>query len=427
MSNVVQQLESGSLDRGPGSGPSTSIQSSTAVTLTDGPATAQELEPPPAEVVPAVAPPSLEEVQQAVQEASEQVESRGAEEVLKELLERVVEAVRGQVEVGGEGKADEEAVREASEEDDTEEEEGGMEAATEAEMLEQAVEEVEEVEEVEARDIGGEGGYNGVGEEQEVAVVDALEVIDEAGEEIVEDDEETVAGPEEETTAGGEADVVEVIEESLGPKVNQIIVEDTVVVLEETEGYLDVGEARPEEGEEQAVLSEEKGASESETQEVEETPAAVEVATGGEPQTVVESDPSLTVSDVEQIGDMWGNEETQVDELESDDIVLHYHELELETTHKVVGEPVEELYMAKDDEGPEEEEEQVVLGGGAAEDIVAEGKDVGEASVTMGESVVLENEGGDQPAGEEEQIALETSHSSEKEDQGEICVVAQRD
>jgi len=367
-----------------------------------------------------VAPPSLKEVQQAVQEASEQVESRGAEELLKELLERVVEAVRGQVEVGGEGKADEEAVREASEEDDTEEEKGGMEAATEAEMLEQAVEEVE------AKDIGGLGGYEGVGEEQEVAVVDAFKVIAEAGEEIVEDDGETVAGHEEETTAGVEADIVEVIDESLGTKVNQRIVEDTVVVLEETEGYLDVGEARPEDGMEQAVLSEEKGASEAEMQEVEETPAAVEVATGGEPKTVVEPDPSLTVSDMEQIGDEWGNGETQVDELEGDAIVRHYHELELETKHKVVGEPVEELYMAKDDEGPEEEEEQVVLEGGAAENVMAEGMDVGEASITKGESAVLENEGGDQPAGEEEQIAPETSHSSEKEDQGEICVVAQR-
>lgn len=45
-----------------------------------------------------VAPPSLEDVQRAVQEASEQAEGHGAEEVLKELLERVVEAALGQAE-----------------------------------------------------------------------------------------------------------------------------------------------------------------------------------------------------------------------------------------------------------------------------------------------------------------------------------------
>lgn len=54
-----------------------------------------------------VAPPSLEEVQQAVQEASDQAKGRRAEEVLKELLERVVEAALGQAEGGGEGYADE--------------------------------------------------------------------------------------------------------------------------------------------------------------------------------------------------------------------------------------------------------------------------------------------------------------------------------
>ncbi|CAL8289691.1 unnamed protein product [Arctogadus glacialis] len=48
---------------------------------------------------PAVAAPSMKEVEQAVQEASEQVEGGGAEEVLKGLLERVVEAALG--EAGG--------------------------------------------------------------------------------------------------------------------------------------------------------------------------------------------------------------------------------------------------------------------------------------------------------------------------------------
>ncbi|XP_061730849.1 uncharacterized protein si:dkeyp-118a3.2 isoform X3 [Nerophis ophidion] len=58
----------------------------------------QEAERPAAEVVAMVAQPNLEDVHQAVQEASDKVEGGGAAEVLKELLERVVEAALGQVE-----------------------------------------------------------------------------------------------------------------------------------------------------------------------------------------------------------------------------------------------------------------------------------------------------------------------------------------
>ncbi|KAM6941602.1 uncharacterized protein PEZ65_003583 [Lycodopsis pacificus] len=394
--------------------PSTSIQSSTAVTLQDGPAIPQEPELPPAEVVPAVAPPSLKEVQQAVQEASEQVESRGAEEVLKELLERVVEAAWGQVEVGGEAKADEEAVREAAEEDAFEADKGEVETDTKAEVLEQAVEEAE------GEDMDAEGGYNGAEEEQEVAVVDALEVVAEEGE----GEGEAKTGSVEETTAGVEAERVEVIDESLGTEVSQGIVEDTVAALEETGGYLEVGEAGAEDGEEQAVLSEEKVAAETETQEVEETPAVMEVAVDGEPETVVESDPSLAVAGMEQIEDVWLNEGTQVDKMEGNAIVPHIDNLEIETT-PTVGEPVEEINIVNNAEGPEVEDEQghLVVGGGAAEDFGAEGTEVGEESVIKGESVALANEGGDQQAGAEEQIALETSHGSEKEDQ-EVPVIS---
>ncbi|KAK9540121.1 hypothetical protein VZT92_002590 [Zoarces viviparus] len=407
--------------------PSTSIQSSTAVTVQDGPAIPQEPELPPAEVVPAVVPPSLKEVQQAVQEASEQVESRGAEEVLKELLERVVEAAWGQVEVGGEAKADEEAVREAAEEDALEADKGWVETDTKAEVLEQAVEEAE------GKDMDAEGGYNGAGEEQEVAVVDALEVVAEEGEGVVEGEGEAKTGSVEETTAGVEEERVEVIDESLGNEVSQGIVEDTmqrivedaVAALEETEGYLEVGEAGAEDGEEQAVLSEEKVAAETETQEVEETPAVMEVAGDGEPETVVESDPSLAVAGVEQIEDLWLNEGTQVDKMEGDAIVPHIDNLEIETTQTVVGEPVEEINIVNNAEGPEVEDEQghLLVGGGAAEDFGAEGTEVGEESVIKGESVALANEAGDQQAGEEEQIALETSHGSEKEDQ-EVPVIS---
>ncbi|XP_046901279.1 protein FAM9A-like [Hypomesus transpacificus] len=66
----------------------------------------------PGEVVPEVAPPSLREVEDAVQEASKLGEERGAEEVLKELLERVVEAALGETGKGGGG----EEVGEAAEE-----------------------------------------------------------------------------------------------------------------------------------------------------------------------------------------------------------------------------------------------------------------------------------------------------------------------
>lgn len=67
----------------------------------------QRTELPSSELLTVVAPPSLEEVQQAVQEASEQAVGRGAEEVLKELLERVVEAALGQADGGDEENAGE--------------------------------------------------------------------------------------------------------------------------------------------------------------------------------------------------------------------------------------------------------------------------------------------------------------------------------
>ncbi|XP_031141940.1 A-kinase anchor protein 12 isoform X3 [Sander lucioperca] len=413
---------------------------SEAVTLQDGQALPQEPELPPAEVVPVVVPPSLKEVQQAVQEASEQVEGRGAEEVLKELLERVVEAAMGQVEGGGEAKADEAAVQEAFEEDALGAYKGETESDTEAEVSEQTVEE-----EVEGEDMGAEGGDTGVGEEQEIAKVDVFEDVVEEGKGATDGEEETVAGFVQETTAGvetggREAEGVEVIGESLDTKVSQEVVEEGVAALEETGGYLAVEETGVEDSEEQVVLWEEKGAAESETQEVEEAPAVVDVAVGGEPEQeiVVESDPSLAVADVEQLGDAWGKEETQVDDMKGEVIVPHFDNYEKETTQTVAGEPVEaedeeKVNIVKDAEGLEVEDEQghLVVEGGDAEEVEAEGTEVGEAeggeinggSVIKKESVALVNEGGDQQAGEEEQIALETSRGSEKEDQ-EVLVIS---
>lgn len=410
---------------------STSIQSSTAVTLQDDQASPQEPELPPPEVVPVVAPPSLKEVQQAVQEASEQVEGRGAEEVLKELLERVVEAALGHVEGGGEGKADEEAaVQGAVEEDVLVAENGETESDTEAEVVEPTVEEGE----VGGEDLGAKGGDAGVGEEQEVAEVDAFEHVAEEGKGVGEGEAEAAAGSVQETTAvvetgGGEAEGGEVIDEPLDIEVSQEVVEETLAAPEETGGYLVVEEAGVEDNGERVVLSEEKGAAEPETQEVEETPAVVEVAAGGEPEqeTVAEPDPSLAVAEVEQIGDVWGKEQALEEEAQVDD------NYEMETTQSVVGEPVvveeeeeEEVNLVKDAEGPQVEDKQghVAAEGGAAEEVEAEGAEVGGAeegeSVIREESVVLVNEGlGDRQAGEEEQIASETSHGGEKEDQGE--------
>ncbi|XP_062420317.1 sodium/potassium/calcium exchanger 1-like [Pungitius pungitius] len=376
-------------------GHSTSIQSSTAVPLQDGPATPQEPEPA-AEVVSAVAPPSLKEVQQAVQEASEQVETRGAEEVLKVLLERVVEAAWGQVEATGEVKVDEQAVREEEALEPEKEE-----VETNAEVLEKVVE---------GEDVAAEGEYNNAGEEQEVAVVDALEYVSEEGEGVEEREGETAAGSVVETGVGVEAEGVEVINKSLGINSPHRTAEDTVAALEETGGHT-LAEAGARVG-----YEEEKGAAETERREVEETPAVVEVAEGGEAEGRPGSNTSLASADVQQIGDVRGNEDNRVDEMA---VVPHSDDLEIESTQTVVGEHVEEINIVEEAKEPEVEDQQghLVVGGVAAQD---EGAEAGEESPIKGESVELANEGGDLQAGEEEQRALETSHGGDKEDQGPL-------
>ncbi|KAK5866041.1 hypothetical protein PBY51_020261 [Eleginops maclovinus] len=409
----------------------TSIQSSTVVTLQDDQALLQEPELPPADVVPVVAPPSLKEVQQAVQEASEQVESHGAEEVLKDLLERVVEAALGQVEGGGEAKAETTAVQEVVVEDSLDAENGKTEPEIKAEVLEQAVEKG-----MEGEDTGAE--EDTIGETQELAGVDAVEDVAEEGTAIVEGKGETAAGGE---TESREVEGMKVLNESLDTGVSQEIVEDTEAALEETGEYLAVEEAGVEDGEEQVVLAGGKGAAETETEEVEETPAIEEVAGGGEPEQemVVESDPSL-VADLDQVDDVLGKVETQLDVLEGEGIVIPSDDYEIESTQTVVGEPVEEdedqNNIVNETQGPEVEDEQVHLWveEGAAEELEAEGREAGGAeggeingeSLITEESVALENEGVDQKAGEEEQIALETSHGSEKEEQ-EVLVISAPD
>ncbi|XP_060917402.1 retinitis pigmentosa 1-like 1 protein isoform X2 [Labrus mixtus] len=399
---------------------STSIQSSTAVTLQEGQTLPQEQELPPAEVVPVVAPPSLKEVQQAVQEASEQVEGRGAEEVLKELLERVVEAALGQVEGGGEAKAGEAPEQEAVEEEKPEAAKGDAETDTGAEVLEQGV-----VEEVEGEDVGGKGGETGVEEVQEVAEVDSFKDEAEVAKGVIEGEVETVAESVGEVAAGvqagdSEGQGVEVINETPDTKVSQDVVEEALAASVETGGNF-VGDA--------GLV--ENGAAETETQEVEELPAAVEVAVEGEPEqeTLVESDLGLA----EQTGEVETQEgETQADDIEGEGNVPSSDSSEMETTQTVVGEPVEEeegVNVVKDTVEPEVEDGQGhVAVEGAAEEMEPEGagavQSEGGEQVVIKEDSVLINEGvGDQLTGEEE-IALETSDGSQTEDREALVISA---
>ncbi|XP_065815203.1 high mobility group nucleosome-binding domain-containing protein 5 isoform X2 [Labrus bergylta] len=395
---------------------STSIQSSTAVTLQEGQTLPQEQELPPAEVVPVVAPPSLKEVQQAVQEASEQVEGRGAEEVLKELLERVVEAALGQVEGGGEAKVGEAPEQEAVEEEKPEAAKGDAETDTGvAEVLEQGV-----VEEVEGEDVGGKGGETGVEEVQEVAEVDLFKDEAEVAKGVIEGEVETVAESVGEVAAGvqagdSEGQGVEVINETPDTKVSQDVVEEALAASVETGGNF-VGDA--------GLV--ENGAAETETQEVEELPAVVEVAVDGEPEqeTLVESDLGLA----EQTGEVGGKEEalegdTQADDIEGEGNVPSSNSYEMETTQTAVGEPVEEeegVNVVTDTVEPEVEDGQGhVAVEGAAEEMEPEGagavESEGGEQVVIKEDSVLINEGvGDQLTGERE-IALETSDGSQTE------------
>lgn len=343
-----------------------------------------------------VAPPSLQEVQQAVQEASEQVEGRGAEEVLKELLERVVEAALGQVEGGGEGKADETGERETL---------GAEKGETESDT--EAVEE-----KAKATEMGGKGIDTDVEEEQEDR--DGNAYIAKAEEGYVEAKVETAAQPVEETTAneqtgGREEGEVEVIHESLDTKVIQKVVEETEVALEETGGNAAVEDTGVDDNQRKVEMSEETEVDEPNIQEGEETPADVEVAVGleSEQETGLESDTSPVVK-----------------EREPGLIASSSDKYELETTQIVVGDPEEQDKEAEEIEA-EEKQVHLVMEGGAAEEVEAEvtamveteGAERHRESDIKDESVALVNEGlGDlQAEEEEEQIALETSH-------GEKCL-----
>lgn len=305
-----------------------------------------------------VAPPSLQEVQQAVQEASEQVEGRGAEEVLKGLLERVVEAALGQVEEAGEPKED------------------GTAVIFEGARTGEADSETRELEE-EAVDVG-----EGAVEEQEA--VDALE-----------DESVAVEGKGETTLAVGHGRETEI---------NQEVVEN----LENVENDKKQGQTI-----------------EMQSQEDKKSPAAAEMAVGGEPvkETVLGSDLSPGVADMDQVRDEWEKLEPVA---EGTDEVTLLPSNTYDTAQTVEGESLErvrdintltdnELLQAADVEGNlvvhDVDSEQV-------EGVAAEEAADGETGIEGGSIATKVADGSE--AREEERIILETANSSKNEDQGEI-------
>ncbi|XP_025763798.1 uncharacterized protein si:dkeyp-118a3.2 isoform X2 [Oreochromis niloticus] len=387
----------------------TSIQSSSEGTHY-GRTSPQEPELTSAGVAPAVlSPPSLKEVQQAVQEASEQVEGRRAEEVLKQLLEKVVEVALGRADGGSDAKVDPGTVQKAAEE----------EADFEAEVLEQKVED---------ENMGISEEDAGVEEKQDEAGVDASEDVSDRG--VVNEKHETVAGSVEKTTAGvetgvREADTVRVIDETLGTEFSDEVVEGVGATLDETGEDSAVMEKIQEDNKDQAVLSEEKGATLTEIQETKETLDVEEVAVHREPEL------NLGEADVEQIGD---EEETQLDKTAGETIALLSDSYQIEATQTAVREPVleeEDVNIAKEPDGPEEKQEQGhLVEEGASVEVELGGTTVGEAkvddrdgeSVIKGESEVLVNKRDGQKEAEEEQLASETSIDTTKKDQDVVGI-----
>lgn len=378
-----------------------SIQSSTLDILQEDQALHKEAELPTADAIPVMIPLSLEEVQQAVQEASEQVDGRGAEEVLKELLERVVEAARGQVEGEGEMKADEAREQQML----------GAEIGNNKSVTETTEEEAKGV------DKGDMEKDTDVEQEQEAQGVDTYDNVAKAEQRVVNREVEAAAGSEEKSTLdvqiGGSEDEIQVVDESVEIEGIHEVVEETVSASEEAGEYIELVETGVYDKGKQVELLEEKVVVEAKTQEEEKTPADVEGVLDSESDldTGVESDANQVV------------EETK------GEVIVPSDNSEMGNTQIVVGEPIEqeqELNIVKDPEGPEIVDEQVVLGGAAEaveEDTATLEADRGGRrgeSVIRDESVTLENEMlGDQQTGKEEQIASEMSQGSEKDDEGE--------
>lgn len=374
--------------------------------------------------MPVVSLPSLKEVQQAVKTASEQVDSRGAGEVLKELLERVVEAALGHTEGGGEAK-DEAAAKETVKNDGPKVETG----QPEAEKLEQPVldKNTSFMEE--------DAGFEEEGEPEADAIEDGV-----LGEKrVVKGQSGTAAASIEKSTESAETEVreaegLEDVDKSLGTALSQEVTEKA---SEETKVEL---ERREEDSKEQVVLSVLKNATETELREKEETPVAVEAVEDVQldQETVNDSKPDLGVANDEQIGTNGGkevilNEETPTSETDGEIIVLPSKDSKIKIK-AVVGGPAEVEEGVKRGEvieGHGEADENGDLVAGGTED-KAETKGTHFRQATVEEinniSGIKEesslNMGGDNKAGEEEQTTVNNLHHVN--DQGEMyCQLVQ--
>lgn len=232
-----------------------------------------------------MSPPSLKEVQQAVQEASEQVNSRGAGEVLKELLERVVEAALGHAEGGGEAK-DEAAEKEEVIHDAL----GVRTGHLKAETLEQPLLDKN-------TNLEGDAGFEEEAEAEANAFKDVA--VEERG--VVKGEGETAIGFIEKITEGvetrvRETDTVEITHESPG---TQLILKVLEKASEETIADLE----RNEENSKEQGMPVLRNATEIKICDKEETPAALDVVADVQPEqeTVDESKLGLGVADMEQI------------------------------------------------------------------------------------------------------------------------------
>lgn len=396
------------------SGISAPIQFPTEAAYQDGQTFPQEPELPIAEIVPLVSAPSLKDVQQTMQEVSEQVEGRGAE-VLKELLERVVEAALGQVEAAIQAK--DIAVEKEGVEEDAQ---GESEAEEESETLKPFQE---------GTNMTLEIGDNGFEKSEVEARVDTFINVAGGGKEVVKEEGGNVAGSVEETT-----DRAAVSLEVTGESLLETILTQEDVDGEETEGDLEAGKK---DSKEQVVLIVLKNATERETQDGEETPATVEVAVGVQPEQEKEeeSKAGLGVADEEQIENSRRKEAallviSQTDHTDGEKALPHPNDHVIQIK-SVFGEPIKEERKARREEnmdGLEKPDDNGLVEIEKTEKAEAEGKDVRTVTIEAKYSEVIIKEGsvalvvdGGDNAGEEEQIALEDS-----EDQGEICVAAMK-
>ncbi|XP_061571636.1 neurofilament medium polypeptide isoform X2 [Cololabis saira] len=383
-------------------------QSSTEATYQGNHTLSQQPERPAAETVPLLSPPTLKDVQQAVQEASEQVEGRGAEEVLKELLERVIEAALGQAEGRSEAEDAEDTMGTQTRKN---------EAETGAEMLEQPVTD---------RNMSLREEENGFAE---MEGVDAAEAVTGESKGVIEVSMKSIEDVETEVSeAGG----LEVINDSLGMKLSQGDMEET---LEETEDTVEAGE---EDNIKKVVLSVEKNETTKEIADEEEIPATVEVTVRGQPEqgTVEASESSLGVADDNHIGNEWKKDDAQQErtytegiESETTELPSDKYEIKTKSVLQERSKAEEEAKIGEDAHEPEKGVEYGYLEkAGTEEGVEAEGTDLGGATgdERYGDDVIKEQSATlvekKKKAGEEKQTAVEDPHDTDKEDGGILVV-----